>query len=384
MKIALLTDGVWPYVIGGMQKHSFYLCKYLAGTGNTVHLYHTVKGAAIQPHLSELFSTDELKNINEFLIPYPETGSYPGHYIRASYLYSRNVFEKLKGSIEEYDIIYIQGFSGWYLLNKKKEGLETAPCILNFHGLEMFQKPASRRNQLEQMMFRPFVKKLLRSSDWVQSLGGNLTEILRKLGIPGQKILEIGIGVEAKWLVNAPEKTEGRNFAFVGRYERRKGIEELSEAIQSLLPEKEFGFHFIGPIPEDKKINAVNIIYHGLIKDQGSLKNILDKSDFLVVPSYAEGMPTVILEAMARGCAIIATDVGAVKEQVSDKNGILLDEVSVPGIRSALLQAIDMTPPDIQSRKEFSLELVQERFVWEKVIASMIDRFQQICLKQNK
>ena len=39
-KIALITDGIWPYVLGGMQKHSYYLCKYFAQNKIEVDLYH--------------------------------------------------------------------------------------------------------------------------------------------------------------------------------------------------------------------------------------------------------------------------------------------------------------------------------------------------------
>jgi hypothetical protein len=40
MQIALITDGIWPYVMGGMQKHSYYLCKYLAQNKVNIHLFH--------------------------------------------------------------------------------------------------------------------------------------------------------------------------------------------------------------------------------------------------------------------------------------------------------------------------------------------------------
>ena len=43
MKIALLTDGIPPYVVGGMQQHSYSLAKYLVLNGNEVTLFHFVK-----------------------------------------------------------------------------------------------------------------------------------------------------------------------------------------------------------------------------------------------------------------------------------------------------------------------------------------------------
>ena len=42
MRIALLTDGIYPYVMGGMQRHSYYLAKYLARAGVHVDLYHFI------------------------------------------------------------------------------------------------------------------------------------------------------------------------------------------------------------------------------------------------------------------------------------------------------------------------------------------------------
>ena len=42
MKIALITDGIYPYVMGGMQKHSYFLAKYLAKNKIKIDLYHYI------------------------------------------------------------------------------------------------------------------------------------------------------------------------------------------------------------------------------------------------------------------------------------------------------------------------------------------------------
>ncbi|MGB0418765.1 MAG: glycosyltransferase family 4 protein, partial [Opitutales bacterium] len=75
-------------------------------------------------------------------------------------------------------------------------------------------------------------------------------------------------------------------------------------------------FVFIGPIPKEKQLDLPWVQYRGSVSDQDALKAELDQGDVLVCPSYSEGMPTVILEAMARGLAIVATDVGATCELV--------------------------------------------------------------------
>ena len=132
-------------------------------------------------------------------------------------------------------------------------------------------------------------------------------------------------------------------FVFIGRNERRKGIEELNAALNELLSNTgfEFEFHFIGPIPEESKLRDKRLIYHGEIRNQEKIKKILRASDCLVCPSHSEGMPTVILEAMASGLAVIATRVGAVERQIRD-NGILIDDLSVKDLREALIDLIQL------------------------------------------
>jgi len=113
MKIALFTDGIHPYVVGGMQKHSYYLAKYLAKNGVHIDLYHCVPyGEPIVESL-EGFTTEELSFINHFCFHFPKAAKYPGHYIVRSYEYSEIIYNAfLKNG--EVDFVYAQGFSGWY------------------------------------------------------------------------------------------------------------------------------------------------------------------------------------------------------------------------------------------------------------------------------
>ena len=83
-----------------------------------------------------------------------------------------------------------------------------------------------------------------------------------------------------------------------------------------------------------------NVFYHGLIEETKIITNILDEMDILICPSYSEGMPNVILESMARGLAIIATDVGASSLLVDDKVGWLMDSKNIV---SNLLKSIRNT-----------------------------------------
>ena len=92
MRIALITDGIWPYVLGGMQKHSYYLCKYLAQRKVHVHLFHFNQSSYDISKL-EFFTDEEKVYITSTIIAFPKSMPFPGHYIYNSYKHSKLNFE---------------------------------------------------------------------------------------------------------------------------------------------------------------------------------------------------------------------------------------------------------------------------------------------------
>lgn len=421
-KIALLTDGIYPHVMGGMQKHSYYLAKYLSRAGVKVDVYHAIPEGQPLPQQPEGFSDEELKNLQFFPVPFPKPGKFPGHYIRESYRYSKRVYEAYVKQ-PPVDFVYTQGFSGWKALAKGMEhgAKSKSRTGINFHGVEMFQKAPSLRVKLEHLLLRPWVKWNLRHSDIIFSLGGKLTAIQKKLASPRNQVIELPIGITNNWLIkDLPAPTGNiRKFVFIGRYERRKGIEELHTVLQQLIKEsQQFEFHFIVPIPESKRLKPNNLLvysptdlitppltpwppkggtqpankaptnqpndlstcrpvdlitYHGPIQDEKKIQNILRHSDVLVCPSWSEGMPTVILEAMASGCAILASDVGAVSQQVSPKNGILIEPGNKNQLKEAMETILNMDDEQLLEMKKNSVEIIKEKYLWENVAEQTIE-----------
>ena len=371
MKISLLTDGIYPQFVGGMQKHSTCLAKYLAAKGINVDLYLRVPEQG-PSSLDDQFATGERARINLHYVPLPVSGYFPGHYLRQSYLYSSRIYEELKPHLDV-DFIYAQGFTAWRLLKEKRKGLKTPPIGVNFHGLEMFQKAPSFKGWLQQWMFRPFVASILKSSDVVFSLGGKLREIITSVGVSGERIYNSPNGIESSWLVPEPiDSRAPRRFVFVGRYERRKGIEELAAVMEELAAEgAKCHFDLIGPIPPSLQSRRENITYWGTVTDAEQMKKILRNCDILLCPSYAEGMPTVILEALASGLAVIGSDVGAVSSMVSKNNGWLIAPGDRLQLKDTLLAAIAISSQELAALKRESLKRAQS-FTWESVIGITI------------
>ena len=373
MHVALVTDGITPYVIGGMQKHSFYLAKYFAKNKVYVDLFH-FNDSALDISQLNCFSEEEKSYITSVVLEFPKNLKFPGHYILSSWQYSKRVYEALLPKLGTYDFIYTKGFTGWKLINRKfKNKIQCAPVGVKFHGYEMFQIPPDFKTRLQHYLLRPFVKTISRRADIVFSYGGKVTDIIRAIGIDPRKIVEIPSGTEKDMIADAvPGHEKGPlQFVFMGRFERRKGVPELNDAIRSLISENiTFRFEFIGPIPDEFRVSHPAVSYHGEIRDFNRIREILQGADVLVCPSWSEGFPNVILEAMSNGLAVVATDVGAVAAMVDQQNGWLIQPGDTEGLKQALKEAVD-SQDSLGQKKQRSLERMRNSFNWDSIFEKL-------------
>ncbi len=385
MRIAIITDGITPYVVGGMQKHSHYLAKYLAQKGADITLIHCIYGNTTkipqEKEVNHVLFNQESFYVKSVCFNFPQNPiPFPGHYIYSSYIYSKLIYSYLKPYIHDFDIIYAKGFTAWELLKHKKS--IRGKILVNLHGFEMFQELPTLKMKLEGILLRYAALQSTKNADYVISYGGKLTAlIVEKLKILPSKILEIPSGTD-KTPIQLTEKPEQQkvHFLFVGRYEKRKGIDIIHESLKELIKlDLDFQFSFIGPIPENKKIQHKNIQYFGLVTDYQQIAFEYTRAHILVTPSISEGFPNVIIEAMTYGCAIIATDVGAVSLLVNKDNGWLI-KPNVENLTSALSEALNTSKIRLKQKQEHSLKII-ERFNWELISNEMIKKFEEIIAR---
>lgn len=387
MRIALLTDGISPYVIGGMQTHSFYLARYLLLNEVHLTLVHCLpfdRPAPVEGEtLKKLLPGDvfvDPSRFTEICLHFPRPGRLPGHYIRNSYRYSVAVANSIRGQLGEFDFIFAQGFSGWKLITEKKKGAKHPPIGVHFHGLNMFQHSFTFRGKLNNLMFRPAVLYNLRNCDVILTFGGKIKDILVSQGLGRKKMIVQSNGIDRGWLADpATIKTNvPREFLFIGRYERLKGVEELNRALETLV-DRDFHFTIIGNIPEHVRIAHPNVTYTGIV-EYGKIKECYTRADILVLPSWSEGMPTVILEAMARGMAVIATDTGAVNEMVNEENGWLVQPGNANALAKAMNDAIEISTGQLEVMKRNAIAKAERSYAWDSIIQKLladIQDFQQ-------
>jgi glycosyltransferase involved in cell wall biosynthesis len=231
----------------------------------------------------------------------------------------------------------------------------------------MFQRCIGLKARLGQLPMRPLFRRVTRDADIVFSFSGKILQIVQEtIGTPRERIRVMPNAVDGSWMAVEPRlPSSPRRFLFVGRYERRKGVPELCTALRS-LSDCEWRMDFVGPIPEEHRLRDSRVTYHGAIRDSAELLRIYDACDCIVCPSYAEGMPTVLIEAMARGMAAIATDVGAVSELVTPESGLLLPDPAPMGIANAMKTLALMPSEALLKMKAAGLGIART-MTWERV-----------------
>ncbi len=156
--------------------------------------------------------------------------------------------------------------------------------------------------------------------------------------------------------------------SYVGRLESVKGVDDFLVAAASLkhfMPEVQF--QVVGwykPNHPLVKRYQGSVTFTGLRHD---IPEILSKTDIFVLPSYSEGLSNALMEAMASGCACIATRVGGNTFLLDDGNAGILFE---PGNRPALIEQLRRLILDTDARTALSLlskNRIEKMFDWRIV-----------------
>lgn len=116
---------------------------------------------------------------------------------------------------------------------------------------------------------------------------------------------------------------------------------------------------------------------------RADIPQLLALSDLLVLPSDAEGLPLVILEAMAAGLPVVATPVGGIPEVVIDREtGLLIPVEDAPALGDAILELLQ----NPQLKKEMGhkgLEMVRKDFSVEKMCKAVFDLYEGVLEKRS-
>ena len=156
-------------------------------------------------------------------------------------------------------------------------------------------------------------------------------------------------------LYDTPRTAQGKRLLFVGRLAAVKGVPVLFRALQDLAPDHpDLHLTLIGDGPERRALEdqARAMGLSGMVdfvgyKGQAEVAQALRATDILVLPSFAEGLPVVLMEALAARVPVLTTRIAGVGELVEDGiRGRLVAPGDPVALGDALRELLDATPED--------------------------------------
>jgi len=194
----------------------------------------------------------------------------------------------------------------------------------------------------------------------------------------GKKIYVIRNGIDFKKIENRFNFIRKQNFIlYLGRYTKEKGIYDLIDAIKIVINKGyDLKLNLYGENERQKIVDYVkksNLESKIFINDwiDGINKiSVLYQSSFIVLPRYTEGIPNVIIEAMATQTPIIATKVGGLKEILADgKNAIIikagnpidLSEKIIGLLNNEILRETISKNAYEYAKREFNIEIIRDQ-----------------------
>ncbi len=300
-------------------------------------------------------------------------------------------YETFLKCIKASDVVHVHGhpYLSSYLAVKLAKKY-SKPIVLTQHNT--FIKYGGFLNFAEKLNDRLVGRRVLQESDKIITVSKATLNYVLSLGADQRKIKVLYNGVDIERFKPSASKTEIRKILgfpknrfivlTVRRLVYKNGIDLLLESAKIAVKKNpSLLFLVVGSGPDFEKINSKihefklenNFKLLGFVSD-AFLSLYYNASDVFVLPSKSgEGLPLVILEAMACGLPVIATNVGGAPEVVDESCGRIVPTDNALFIAEAVLE-FSNSDPSAKSRR--IRELVEERYDWNKNVKRLIEIYE--------
>ncbi|MDI6813415.1 MAG: glycosyltransferase family 4 protein [Deltaproteobacteria bacterium] len=232
----------------------------------------------------------------------------------------------------------------------------------------------------------------LNGADFLLTVSDQLASESRLLA-PQTHAINVGNGANIKlFQVSTKRKTNGElRLLFVGTLNGRKGEDVILSACQQLGTESlPWRITVVGDGPRyevfqekvkgaglSKKVRVLRYV------DYNKMPDLYQWADVFLFPSFSEGMPKAVLEAMACGCAVILSDIPGCRELVAEgRNGFLIPP-DRPDLLAEAVQRFFKDPGLIQRMGQASRSIIEQRYTWDAV-AKRVEECYQLYIKFTK
>ncbi len=170
-------------------------------------------------------------------------------------------------------------------------------------------------------------------------------------------------------------KEEIRSVLYVGHIERAKGLEQIIETARMI---SDVSFVLVGAVREDISGLEIpsNISFIGRV-DADAVKSYLRDADIFLFPSLTEGFSNAVLEAMAMGIPIIASDVGANSEMIEESGGVVLKHNNAEEICKAIDCLRDRNIREKCSR--WNVEKVRREYLIDPIMDRYFNLYKEVA-----
>jgi len=230
----------------------------------------------------------------------------------------------------------------WLVSAVARKLFPTIPMVTSCHSTDLrqfLQCPHLRNNVL------PHCQKI----DRVLALSDDQADNIRQLySIPSQHIDLVGGGFdETIFTVQPKDNSTQVQILYAGKLSFAKGVDVLLKAIQS-LDRAGIHLHLAGSGTGEEGNYCLELVekagamvtVHGRISQQ-ELALLMGKCHIFILPSFYEGLPLVLIEALASGCRIITTDLTGCQELLGNSEPDLVEFIKLP-----VMQQIDRPQPE--------------------------------------
>ncbi len=248
--------------------------------------------------------------------------------------------------------------------------------ILHIHG-SGFDRFYTSAGPLGQRL----VARLLRMPDRVIVLSSYWKDVVRQIrpDSANEQICVLHNGVEVPDVPKRDARQAPFKVIFIGCVGDRKGCAELLDAAARLAGVQDVQFYllgggdFEGDLRRYKREAALRRLanVHFLGHTTGREKEqMLRNADLFILPSHAENFPIALLEAMAYGLPVVATQVGAVPEVVEEENGLLVAPRDAEALAGAILHLYEHPGKRVAMGRK-NAQKVRDRYSASRFVAGL-------------
>lgn len=250
------------------------------------------------------------------------------------------------------------------------------------HGGSLHFDPASRNGKL----FFQVERALERMTDNINFVANHeAATYVEKIGEPtcSSRVIYNGLTDEEFEPVNAQE--DAADFLFIGEMRMLKGPDLMLRALSRLKAEgaTDVSAVLVGEGPDREEIHAMvrerDLQTNVTIRPPMPARAAFELARCVVMPSRAEAMPYIVLEALAAGKPLIATNVGGIPEIYGTDRDVLI-EADVDPLTARMRQGFEEL--DALRKRMPNHETLRERFGLETMAANMLDAYHEALAKK--